>query len=130
MKTAPAKLGTPGTGTLGLSSENASSVPLVWTRCKRLTSPHGTFHVPKRASRADFAFSSAAIGRLSGHGRLLPGGPANLTLYDPSPAAAVDPTAHASKSRNSPFAGMVLPGQVMATFLRGTPTVIDGKLAW
>jgi dihydroorotase len=72
----------------------------------------------------------AAIGRLSGHGRLAPGEPANLTLYDPSPAAAVDPTAHASKSRNSPFAGMVLPGQVMATFLRGRPTVIDGKLAW
>jgi dihydroorotase len=38
--------------------------------------------------------------------------------------------AHASKSRNTPFAGMVLPGQVVATFLRGTPTVIDGKLAW
>jgi hypothetical protein len=25
---------------------------------------------------------------------------------------------------------MVLPGRVMATFLRGKPTVIDGKLAW
>jgi len=72
----------------------------------------------------------AAIGRLSGHGRLLPGEPANLMLYDPSPRAAVDPAAHASKSRNTPFAGMVLPGQVMATFLRGKPTVIDGKLAW
>jgi dihydroorotase len=72
----------------------------------------------------------AAIGRLSGHGRLLPGGPANLVLYDPSPREAVDPAAHASKSRNTPFAGMVLPGRVMATFLRGKPTVIDGKLAW
>jgi dihydroorotase len=72
----------------------------------------------------------AAIGRLSGHGRLLPGEPANLMLYDPSALAAVDPAAHASKSRNTPFAGMVLPGQVMATFLRGKPTVIDGKLAW
>jgi dihydroorotase len=72
----------------------------------------------------------AAIGRLSGHGRLLPGEPANLMLYDPSPREAVDPAAHASKSRNTPFAGMVLPGRVMATFLRGKPTVIDGKLAW
>jgi dihydroorotase len=72
----------------------------------------------------------AAIGRLAGHGRLLPGEPANLVLYDPSRREAVDPRAHASKSRNTPFAGMVLPGQVMATFLRGNPTVLDGKLAW
>jgi dihydroorotase len=72
----------------------------------------------------------AAIGRLTGHGRLLPGEPANLVLYDPSPREAVDPGAHASKSRNTPFAGMVLPGRVMATFLRGKPTVLDGKLAW
>jgi dihydroorotase len=72
----------------------------------------------------------AAIGRLTGHGLLLPGEPANLVLYDPSPREAVDPGAHASKSRNTPFAGMVLPGRVMATFLRGRPTVLDGKLAW
>jgi hypothetical protein len=25
---------------------------------------------------------------------------------------------------------MELPGRVVATFLRGTPTVLDGKLAW
>jgi dihydroorotase len=72
----------------------------------------------------------AAIGRLSGHGRLAPGEPANLVLYDPAPREAVDPTAHASKSRNTPFAGLVLPGRVVATFLRGRATVLDGKLAW
>jgi dihydroorotase len=72
----------------------------------------------------------AAIGRLSGHGRLQPGEPAGLVLYDPAPREAVDPAEHASKSRNTPFAGMVLPGRVMATFLRGKPTVLDGKLAW
>jgi len=71
----------------------------------------------------------AAIGRLTGHGRLSPGEPANLVLYDPSPREAVDPAAQASRSRNTPFAGMVLPGRVMATFLRGRPTVLDGKLA-
>jgi dihydroorotase len=72
----------------------------------------------------------AAIGRLSSHGQpLAAGAPANLTLYDASAAAtAVDPTAHASKSRNSPFAGMALPGSVIATFLRGTATVLDGKV--
>jgi len=72
----------------------------------------------------------AAIGRLSGHGRVAPGEPANLVLYDPAPREAVDPTAQASKSRNTPFAGLVLPGRVVATFLRGRPTVLDGKLAW
>ena len=72
----------------------------------------------------------ARIGRLTGHGNQLePGAPASLTLYDPTPFEAVDPASHASKSRNSPFTGMVLPGRVVATFLRGEPTVLDGKLA-
>jgi dihydroorotase len=72
----------------------------------------------------------AAIGRLAGHGRpLAAGSPASLTLYDPEPRQAVDPATHASRSRNTPFAGVVLPGQVVATFLRGAPTVLDGKLA-
>ena len=71
----------------------------------------------------------ARIGRLTGQGASLAvGGPANLTLYDPAaPAGAVTPGA--SKSRNTPFAGMELPGRVVATFLRGVPTVLDGKLA-
>jgi dihydroorotase len=73
----------------------------------------------------------AAIGRLAaGHGSpLAPGSPGSLVLYDPAPREPVDPAAHASRSRNSPFAGMVLPGRVTATFLRGQPTVLDGKLA-
>jgi len=45
-----------------------------------------------------------------------------------APAEAVTP-AGASKSRNTPFAGMELPGRVVATFLRGVPAVLDGKLA-
>ena len=72
----------------------------------------------------------ARIGRLTGHGHpLTPGAPGHLTLYDPAaPAEAVTP-AGASKSRNTPFAGMELPGRVVATFLRGVPAVLDGKLA-
>ncbi len=57
------------------------------------------------------------------------GSPANLVLYDPAPVTPVDPARQASRSRNTPFAGMKLPGQVIATFLRGTPTVLDGRLA-
>jgi dihydroorotase len=71
----------------------------------------------------------ARIGRLSGQGRPLEAGsPANITLYDPSPRRAVDPSALTSKSRNTPFAGLELPGRVVATFLRGKPTVLEGKL--
>jgi len=41
----------------------------------------------------------------------------------------VDGTELASLSRNTPYAGRELPGRVVATFLRGVPTVLDGKLA-
>jgi dihydroorotase len=72
----------------------------------------------------------ARIGRLDGHGRPIAAGePANLVLYDASVTRAVDPSELASLSRNTPYAGMELPGRVVATFLRGRPTVLDGKPA-
>ena len=72
----------------------------------------------------------ARIGLVGDHGRPLePGEPANITLYDPSVRRPVEPSGLASLSRNTPYAGMELPGRVVATFLRGKPTVIDGKLA-
>ncbi|MBV2362437.1 dihydroorotase [Streptomonospora nanhaiensis] len=71
----------------------------------------------------------ARIGRLSGHGRPIAAGePANVTLYQADTAWEVDPAALASKSANTPYRGMRLPGRVTATFLRGTPTVLDGKI--
>jgi dihydroorotase len=70
----------------------------------------------------------ARIARLDGHGLdPAPGVPANLTLVDPSATWTVDPGALASRSRNTPYAGMRLPVRVVATFLRGEPTVLDGK---
>jgi len=72
----------------------------------------------------------ARIGRIEGQGRgLAEGEIANLVLYDPSVTRAVDPTESASLSRNTPYAERDLPGRVVATFLRGRPTVLDGKLA-
>jgi len=72
----------------------------------------------------------AHIGRLDGHGRpLAVGEPANLVLVDPSARWTVDPARLASKSRNTPFAEREMHGRVVATFLRGTPTVLDGQLA-
>ncbi|WP_433215669.1 dihydroorotase [Microtetraspora malaysiensis] len=75
------------------------------------------------------SYRPARIGRLSGHGSPLEAGAAaNITLYDPSVRTAVDPAAMASKSRNTPYEGMTLPGRVVATLLRGRPTVLEGKL--
>jgi dihydroorotase len=71
----------------------------------------------------------ARIGLVDDHGRPLEvGAPANLVLVDPAARREIDPFALASRSRNTPYAGRTLPGAVVATFLRGRPTVLDGKL--
>jgi len=69
------------------------------------------------------SITPAAIGRVSDHGRPIAAGePANLVLYDPSVTSVVDPTDLASLSRNTPYAGLKLPGRVVATYLRGKKT--------
>ncbi len=71
----------------------------------------------------------ARIGRLADHGRPIDvGEPANLTAVDPDREWVVDPADFPGPSRNSPYRGMVLPGRVTTTLLRGRPTVIDGVL--
>jgi dihydroorotase len=71
----------------------------------------------------------ARIGRLAGHGRPLEAGePANLVLIDPARERVVEPAALHSRSRNTPYAGITLPATVVATFLRGRPTLLDGTV--
>jgi dihydroorotase len=83
----------------------------------------GWYGIAERMSRRP-----AAIAGLSDHGHNpAPGVVANLTLVDPAARRTVDPTELASRSRNTPYAGMTLPARVVATFLRGEPTVLDGK---
>ncbi|MFQ4149016.1 dihydroorotase [Arthrobacter sp. LAPM80] len=82
---------------------------------------------------ADFArvtsTTPAQIGRVPDQGRPLEvGEPANIVLVDPNARWNVNPAAMATKGRNSPFAGMELPGKVVATFFHGHPTVLEGKL--
>ncbi|RNL86392.1 dihydroorotase [Halostreptopolyspora alba] len=75
------------------------------------------------------SFAPARIGRVRGHGRpIAPGEPANITLYDAGTTRDIDPAALVSKSGNTPYRSMRLPGRVVATLLRGTPTVLDGKV--
>jgi dihydroorotase len=76
------------------------------------------------------SYRPAVIGQVTAHGRRLQAGsPANLTLIDPAAQRTIVSAESASLSRNTPFDGMTLPGQVVATFLRGTPTVLNGMLA-
>lgn len=71
----------------------------------------------------------ARIGRVADQGRpLAVGEPANIVLVDAAARWNVDPYAMATKGRNSPFAGLELPGKVVATFFNGHPTVLEGKL--
>jgi len=71
----------------------------------------------------------AAIGGLAGHGRPVSvDEPANLVLLDPAYRGNVNPDAFATRSRNTPYLGLELPGRVVATFLRGRATVLDGEL--
>jgi dihydroorotase len=76
------------------------------------------------------SYAPARIGRVSDHGRPVEeGAPANVVLYDPAVRRTIEASESASLSRNTPYAGMELPGRVVATFLRGKATVLDGKLA-
>ena len=71
----------------------------------------------------------AAIAGLEGHGRPLEvGQPANLVLVDPAAQLTVDRDRSVSLSRNNPWHGRTLGASVVATFLRGVPTVLDGAL--
>jgi dihydroorotase len=75
------------------------------------------------------SYAPARIGRVADHGqRLEDGAAANLVLYDPRVRRVLEAADSVSLSRNTPYAGMELSGRVVATFLRGRPTVLDGKL--
>jgi dihydroorotase len=64
------------------------------------------------------------------HGRpIAVGEPANLTLVDPATKVVVDRAASVSLSRNNPWHDRKLTGRIVATLLRGTPTVLEGALA-
>jgi dihydroorotase len=71
----------------------------------------------------------AAIAGVAGEhgGPIEPGRPAHLCVVDPGESWVVDPALSASRSRNTPHAGVTLRGLVRHTLLRGEPVVLDGK---
>ena len=68
----------------------------------------------------------AGISEVHG-GPIEQGRAANLCVIDPTATWTVDPTALASRSRNTPYAGRTLTGKVRHTFLWGEPVVLDGE---
>jgi dihydroorotase len=71
----------------------------------------------------------AHIGGYTDHGKPIAAGmSAHLTVVDPSKNWRVDRDLVASRSRNTPFHGMELPGVVVATFFRGVATVLNSQL--
>jgi dihydroorotase len=80
---------------------------------------------------AALSWKPAAIARIDDrHGRpVAVGEPANLTVFDPAAEWEVVPARLASKSRNTPYAGVPLRGRVGHTILDGVPVVRDGRVS-
>jgi dihydroorotase len=70
----------------------------------------------------------ARILGLTAHGRLAPGAPANVVVFDPDSVYEIDPGGFVSRSRNTPFGSRRVKGKVRHTFLSGRPTVRDGHV--
>lgn len=66
------------------------------------------------------SITPAKIGSATGQGiELAIGAPANITIYDPNNARVVVAEEQISKSKNTPFTGITLPGEVRHVFLKG-----------
>jgi dihydroorotase len=93
----------------------------------------GELGLPMAQLLALMSWQPASIAGLDGAGGHGQGGPvvrgaaANLCVLDPSARWTVDPAALASRSRNSPYGGRTLTGQVRHTVFRGEPVVIDAE---
>ena len=75
------------------------------------------------------SITPAKIGRAKNQGiALAVGAPANVTIYDPSKSRKVVATEQISKSKNTPFAGIELPGEVRHVFFNGKPTMISTEM--
>ncbi len=71
---------------------------------------------------------AAIIGLADTHGGpLAEGRPANLCVIDPAATWTVEPERLASRSRNTPYAGMTLTGRVRHTVVGGEAVVIDAE---
>jgi dihydroorotase len=86
-----------------------------------------TYLVKKGAISLSQAISALTVGPCAALGievgKIAPGLRADVTVIDPELEWEVDPTRFASKSRNTPFAGIKLEGKVIRT-------IVDGKTVY
>jgi dihydroorotase len=61
-------------------------------------------------------------------GTLEVGAPADICIFDLHKEWTVDPAKFVSKGKNTPLAGKILKGMVMATLFQGVPVYMDGAL--
>ena len=70
----------------------------------------------------------AKIAGYEDHYGIAVGNPANLTIVNPNAQWKVDRSKLISRSSNTPFHEMVLPGVIVHTFYRGVHVLQDGRL--
>ncbi len=91
---------------------------------------HRTGRLDWRGIADRMSVAPARIGRATSHGQeIAVGSPAHLALVDADARWVVDPHLFASKSRNSPYAGMELPARVEHVLRAGVVTVRNGMVA-
>jgi dihydroorotase len=74
------------------------------------------------------SYAPAQIGRYENHGQpLAVGAAAHITVINPTETFTVDRDLLASRSRNTPFHGMELPGRVRATIFNGRISFQEGE---
>ena len=75
------------------------------------------------------SYEPAKLCQNPGQGRPVAAGePANLCLFDPAVTRTIYGAQQHSKARNTPWEGREVSGEVRYTFLRGVPTLWQGKL--
>ena len=98
--------------------------------------PAGRNGAPVMSARDVLALLSWRPARIAGLARdqggdqggpIEPGAAANICVIDPASTWEVDPGRLASRSRNTPWAGRVMTGQVRHTLFRGEPVVVDAE---
>ena len=87
-----------------------------------LTVLHHSYAVPIERIVEMLTIGPARTFSLPG-GTLAVGSPADITVFDPAREWTVDVQRFKSRSRNTPFAGRELRGQVVATFVAGRKVV-------
>ena len=93
-----------------------------------ITNLVGPGHLSLPDAIARLSTNPARLLGLDDHGTLTIGTPANVVAFDPAARWVVDPAQGHSKSRNTPFAGIELTGEVIHTVHDGRLTFSDGRV--